>query len=159
MVANVAKGERGRRALDRRGARLRELVDAGARPNGGWVRAIREALGMTTADLAARLDVAQSTVHRLELSEQSGRIQLDTLARAADALGCDLVYALVPRRSLDEIIDDRVRELAFKELAGVGHTMDLEAQGLGAERMQERLQDLTKELKSRPGLWQTTGVE
>jgi predicted DNA-binding mobile mystery protein A len=153
MATTVIRGRRARQALDRRTVELRRVAAAAARPAGGWVRAIREALGMTTADLATRLGVAQSTIQRLEASEQAGRIQLDTLARVADALDCDLVYALVPRRPLEDVVDDRARELARDELVSVGHTMDLEAQGLGADRLRERVDDLANELKARPGLW------
>jgi predicted DNA-binding mobile mystery protein A len=108
---------------------------------------------MSTADLAARLEVAPSTVNRFELNERAGRIQLDTLTKVAEALDCDVVYALVPRRRLEEIVDDRARTLAMRELAAVGHTMDLEAQGVSAERMVERTRELAEELKGRPGLW------
>ena len=108
---------------------------------------------MSIADLAERLGVSPSTVLRFEQSEQSGRIQLDTLTRVADQLGCDVVYALVPRQPLEKVVDDRARELAVEELRGVGHTMELEAQGLSADRMAERVEELAKELKARPGLW------
>ena len=154
MAATATGGVRARRALDRRFEELREnLVGAAARPAGGWIRAIRQALGMSTADLAARLEVAPSTVNRFELNERAGRIQLDTLARVAEALDCDLVYALVPRRTLEDIVDDRARTMALRELGAVGHTMDLEAQGLSADRLAERAGDLAEELKGRPGLW------
>lgn len=154
MAVLAARGKPARRALDRRGAQLRQLRGAGARPVGGWVRAIREALGMSVTDLADRMNVVPSTVHRLEVSEQNDRIQLDSLRRVADALECDLVYALVPRRPLQVLVDERARELARRELAALGHTMDLEAQGLGPELLQERVDELAEELKARPGLWQ-----
>ncbi len=108
---------------------------------------------MTTADVAARLGVAASSVTRFELSELAGRIQLDTLERAADALGCDLVYAVVPRIPLEELVDGRARELAWRELRALGHTMDLEAQGVSEEELRERQRDLVAELKNLPGLW------
>src|SRR5215217_7999866 len=98
MAGRVTMQARARSALDRRLADWRRLPAREARPHGGWVRAIRDALGMSAADLAERMGVTQSTVARLESSERDGRIQLDTLQRAADALDCDLVYALVPRR-------------------------------------------------------------
>ncbi len=154
MAVVASRAQPARRALDRRGEQLRELKDVAARPAGGWVRAIREALGMSVADLAARMNVVPSTVHRLEVSEQNERIQLDSLRRVADALDCDLVYALVPRRPLQTLVDDQARELARRELAALGHTMDLEAQGLGRERLQERVDELAEQLKARPGLWQ-----
>ena len=68
------------------------------RPPHGWARAIREALGMSAAALAARMGTTAGAVTRLEQSEAGDRIRLDTLHRAADALECDLVYLLVPRR-------------------------------------------------------------
>jgi predicted DNA-binding mobile mystery protein A len=71
-----------------------------SRPERGWVRAVREALGMSAAALADRLNITGGAVTRLEQSEAADRVQLDTLRRAADALGCDLVYLLVPRRPL-----------------------------------------------------------
>jgi predicted DNA-binding mobile mystery protein A len=93
--------------------RSRELLDAHfdewqhlralARPPRGWVRAVREALGMSAAALAARLGTTAGAVTRLEQSEASDRIRLETLRRAADALGCDLVYLLIPRSPLTAV--------------------------------------------------------
>src|SRR5688572_16631363 len=70
-------------------------------PNRGWIRAIREALGMTTAQLATRLGVRQPSVVAIEQSEERGSIELATLRRAAEALNCSLVYALVPKQPLE----------------------------------------------------------
>src|SRR5229473_7052183 len=99
--------------------RSRELLDshfdewkqlrALARPPRGWVRAVREALGMSATALAARLGTTAGAVTRLEQSEAAYRVRLDTLRRAADALGCDLVYLLVPRRPLTAVVRDRAR--------------------------------------------------
>src|SRR5258708_29177418 len=80
------------------------------RPARGWVHAIREALGMSAAALAARMGTTAGAVTRLEQSEAADRIRLDTLRRAADALECDLVYLLVPRRPLTAVVRDRARE-------------------------------------------------
>lgn len=153
MTAKTARQARARGALERRLGAWRQLPSKGARPHGGWVRAIREALGMSAEDLAHRMGVAQSTISRIERSERTGRIQLDTLERAADALGCELVYALVPRKQLEETVDDRARELAAQRLGRVGHTMALEAQGLSEDRMRTKLQILAEDLKNSPGLW------
>jgi predicted DNA-binding mobile mystery protein A len=157
MAKQTVKSGRARRALDPRLAAWREFATASGagRPSGGWVQAIREALGMSAQDLADRLGVAGSTVGRLERSEQAGRIRLDTLERVAQELNCDLVYALVPRRPLEQVVDDRARELAAEEMVSLGHTMDLEAQGLSADRMRERLESMTEERKNQPGLWRS----
>lgn len=122
-----------------------------ARPPRGWIRAVREALGMSAAALAVRLGITAGAVTRLEQSEAADRIQLDTLRRAADALGCDLVYLLVPRRPLNAVVRDRARELAHRQIAAVEQTMRLEDQETGT--VQEMEDRLTEQLLARGGLW------
>ncbi len=121
------------------------------RPAHGWVRAVREALGMSAAVLAARMGTTAGAVIRLEQSEAADRIRVDTLRRAADALGCDLVYLVVPRRRLTTVVRDRARELARWQVAAVEQTMRLEDQATG---QQSALEDqLTEQLLERGGLW------
>jgi predicted DNA-binding mobile mystery protein A len=60
---------------------------------------------MTMAQLARRLDVSQPRIVAIERAEVSGAISLATLERAAEALGCSLVYALVPRASLEKTVE------------------------------------------------------
>ena len=111
--------------------------DAVPRPRDGWVAAIREALGMTGRQFAARLGVSPSGVTHLEARERNDTITLAALRRAAAALNCDLVYAIVPRGAmksarpeemLDSMIAERAREIASAEIARVAHTMSLEGQ-------------------------------
>ena len=153
MTAATTRQARAREALERRLDSWRQLSSKGARPHSGWVRAIREALGMSAKDLAGRRGVAQSTITRIENSERTGRIQLDTLERAAEALGCELVYALVPRKPLEAIVDERANELAARRLGQVAHTMALEAQGLSDDRLRAQLHLVAEQFKSSPGLW------
>ncbi len=141
--------------------RSRELLDghfdewqqlrAIARPPRGWVRAVREALGMSAAALAARLGTTGGAVTRLEQSEAADRVRLDTLRRAADALGCDLVYLLVPRRPLTAVVRERARELAHLQAVAVEQTMRLEDQATG--QPDEIENQLTKQLLERGSLW------
>lgn len=97
-------------------------------PQGGWIRAVREGLGMSGAQLARRLGIARQGAKALERSEVRRAISLATLARVANALDADLVYALVPRRPLAEIRRSQARKKADRVLARVGHSMRLEAQ-------------------------------
>ena len=124
------------------------------RPPRGWVRAVREALGMSAAALAGRMGVTAGAVTRLEQSEAADRIRLDTLRRAADALECDLVYLLVPRRPLTTVVGDRARELAHWQVAAVEQTMRLEGQATG--HTSEMEDQLTEQLLNRGGLWSGT---
>jgi predicted DNA-binding mobile mystery protein A len=140
--------------LDKQLAAFQPLAGA-SRPPGGWVRAIRETLGMTTRQLADRMGISQPTLVRLEKSEAAGTITLSSLERAAQALGCRVVYALVPHKPLAETIENRAFALAEAQLAAVEQTMRLEAQGVSdpKQRKQARRQ-LAQDLLRRPArLW------
>lgn len=102
------------------------------RPPRGWVRAIRDALGMTSRQLALRMKLSQPTIAALEKSEAMETVSLKTLRQAAEALNCQLVYALVPKATLEETVRARAHELADEQLARVHHTMRLENQALRA---------------------------
>ena len=141
-----------RRQLDRRSAPLRGLA-AWLTPHRGWIRAIRDALGMSGSELATRMGVRQQSVHDLEVSERRNTIQLDTLARAADAMDCDLVYALVPRKSLEETVRSRARLKAAEHMHPIDHHSRLEDQATSEEDRQALLDDLAARFIDRRGLW------
>jgi predicted DNA-binding mobile mystery protein A len=115
------------RHLDKRFVALRPLARA-QRPPKGWLRAIRDALGMTTAQLGKRLGVSQPRIVELEQSEVSGSVTLNTLQRAAEALGCRLVYALVPDRPLMDTVRERAELVATRQANAVAQSMRLEDQ-------------------------------
>jgi predicted DNA-binding mobile mystery protein A len=123
------------------------------RPVRGWIRAIRDALGMSTRQLAARMGQTQPAITQLEQSEVSGRAQLDSLRRAANALECDLVYALVPRTSLEETVRSRARLLAERDIAAINQTMKLENQALEADELAARIDDYAERLVAEGRLW------
>jgi predicted DNA-binding mobile mystery protein A len=150
---SAAGRRQARRRLDERGQPLRERAADLAVPRSGWLRAVREALGMSSRDLAARMGVAESTVVRLETSEREGTAQLNSLRRAADALGCDLVYAVVPRRPLEDTVQQQARSKAVRSLAPVQHTMLLEDQTPADSVLESLLADLAADWVDRPGLW------
>lgn len=128
--ANKSGSERAlaRLRLDARLQPLQDNPSALAVPRGGWLRAIRQALGMTRNDMAGRLAITPSTVARIEASEQRATIQLDTLRRAAAALDCELVYALVPRQPLEQVVEQQRSKLARALNAKVHTHMALEGQ-------------------------------
>lgn len=93
-----------RRRLEARLAVLRDLPPSlHATPVGGWVRAIREAQGMSRRVLAERMRVSESRVAEIETGEATGRLTVNALVRAASALDCRLLVALVPRAPIDEV--------------------------------------------------------
>jgi predicted DNA-binding mobile mystery protein A len=142
------------RQLDAGLARWRS-AELPARPPSGWIKAIREALGMPAAYLAKRMGVVQSTVHRLETSEADDTITLGSLRRAADALGCELHYALVPKQAIAQTLNEQANKIARGRMAIVSHTMGLEAQATSTETVETQVRELTEELikGSRRELW------
>ncbi|UXT00470.1 mobile mystery protein A [Agrobacterium tumefaciens] len=144
--------KRARRRLD---DRLRGLQPAESfrAPPKGWVRALRDALGMTGAQLGSRMGIRPQTVEAIEKSEASGTIQLSTLRRAAEALNCTLVYALVPNKSLEAAVTERARKIAMRDLQRVAHTMRLEAQGTDDGDLEARVQAYIRDQLSERDLW------
>jgi predicted DNA-binding mobile mystery protein A len=103
-----------------------------SRPSKGWIRAIRQALGISSGELARRLGTSRQLPLQLEKGEAEDRITLKSLRAIANALDCDLVYALVPRAaSLGELIENRARAEAKQRVLGVEHSMALENQAVG----------------------------
>ena len=144
-----------RKQLDKRLNKLRNS-DALSRPPRGWIKAIREALGMTTTQFGKRLGVSQSTALGFEKSEVSKGITLETLERAARALDCRLVYALVPSKPLELLVEDQARELAKERLRATSHSMALEDQRVDEADERDHLERLVQKLLNQPGsaLWE-----
>ena len=145
--------QRARQRLDERLLALKPK-DRFRAPPKGWVRAIRDALGMNGVQFAKRLGIRPQSVEALEKSEAEGTIQLKTLRRAAEALDCTLVYALVPNTSLEDAIDARARKIAIRDLGRVAHTMKLEAQGTGDADLEARIDAYISDVLNERDIWQ-----
>ena len=143
------------RARQRLDERLQSLqpVDRFRPPPRGWVRAIRDALGMTGVQFARRLKIRPQSVEALERSEATGAIQLKTLRRAAEALDCTIVYALVPNSSLEDAVRARARKIALRDLGRVAHTMKLEAQETGDANLEARIEAYIRDQLKERDLW------
>lgn len=146
--------QRARQRLDERLALLKP-EDRLVPPPKGWIRAIRDALGMTGPQFAARLKITPQSVADIEKSEATGSIQLKTLSRAAEALDCTLVYALVPKTSLEGAVRKRARRIAMKDLQRVAHTMKLENQGVDDADLEARIEAYVRDVIKDRDLWTT----
>jgi len=120
---------RARASLDARLAALGPAQRYRA-PHSGWVRAIRDALGMSAADLGRRMQITGPAVSALERSERDGTAGLNTLRRAAQALDCTFVYAFIPNHGLDETVHRQADKAAREHLAQAKNTMALEDQAV-----------------------------
>jgi predicted DNA-binding mobile mystery protein A len=148
MVKNMKSENRklAREQLDRKLASLRN-VQAVAAPDRGWIHVIRVALGMSLRQLALRLGVTRQSVKAMEEREAEGSISLNSLRDAADALGMQLVYVLIPRdASLERIIEQRAETIARNIVQRTSRTMELEAQEVSEERLEKAIQEKTAEI-------------
>ena len=139
--------------LDRLFERVRslELVP----PRKGWIADLRESLGMTGRDFARRLGIGPSSAKRLEQSEAKRSITLESLDRAAAALGCRIAYVLIPDRPLEETVRARAAALVERLQAPVAHSMALEDQASNQQSANDRREIMVDELIANldPDIW------
>ena len=139
-----------RRTLDNRLGRLPKKEEF-AVPSQGWIRSIREALGMSAADLGNRMGIARQSVLTLEESESQGRAGMYSLKRAAEALDCTFIYSFIPNSSLESILRNQVVKIVEHRMGTVSHSMKLENQA--TKLTDSAYEDLVKELMNSPKVW------
>ena len=115
-------------------------------PVKGWLRSIREALGMSGKQLGERIGVSQPRVVQMEKDELSGALTLKTLRQVAEAMDCMLVYALVPRTSLEETMRHQAIKVAEQRLPRTSHSMLLEDQQVSNDELKKMLNAKVKDL-------------
>lgn len=122
-------------------AKIDQLLDIKEinRPKEGWIRTLRKALGMSSPQLAKRLEISKSQVSQMERMEIEDRITLKQLRRVADSLGCDLVYGLAPHKPVKEMVRDRARAKAKKLVSKTDVQMKLEAQQLSHDKLNAQI--------------------
>lgn len=140
---NTKQAALARKQLERRLAPLREL--SLAMPPRGWMKAIREALGMSSRQLAARMGAAPSRIPAIEKAEISGATTIRTLREAAAAMNCTFVYAFVPIKPLDDIVRERAAEKAGRTMTHLDHTMRLENQALLRHDLEDERRRLSED--------------
>jgi len=115
-------------------------------PVKGWLRSIREALGMSGKQMGERMGVSQPRIVQMEKDEISGAITLKSMRQAAEAMDCVFVYSVVPRVSLEETIRNQAKKVAEKRFSRTSHTMLLENQQVSSEERQKMLQSKVDDL-------------
>ena len=112
----------------------------------GNIREIRDALGMTSAQLAKRIGIAQSGVAKMEKNEVEGSISLKTLERAAEALGCELAYVFVPKVPLEQAVLEQARKKIAHLSENLFRHMAIELQEPDEEQREQFLAEFADEL-------------
>ena len=137
---------------------IREQLDTALRPMAvltriqvpakGWIRAIREALGMSSRQLGARLGVSQQRATVIESAERGGNLSIKTMRAVAEALDCEFVYAFVPRHGIQGTVRQRAEAITSRRLGRVVQTMQLEDQGLSVRENDSIQEALISEIIS-----------
>lgn len=115
-------------------------------PRLGWAKTMRQALGISVRQMARRAGLPRTSITSAEEGEAKGTVQLDTLRGLAEALDCDLVYALVPRTSLADMLMAQAERRAAGLVRGVSDSMELESQGVDSSATERQIRELAEEL-------------
>lgn len=141
--------------LDQTGDWLRQVLPKlRPVPCGGWIAATRDALGMSRVELARRLGVQPSSVVKLENSERAGKVQIDTLRRAAAAMDCEVVLLVVPRQPLQVSVDQQRLKLYNTMFNRAATHMKLEDQAVSEDLRRHLLQQAETVIPD-SALWRT----
>jgi predicted DNA-binding mobile mystery protein A len=114
------------------------------------LRAIRQALGLSLDEVASNLETNRQSVLKFEKAEAMDRITLRSLKRVAEAMSCELVYAIVPKKgsivdlAQNDGISKRTRDEITNRVHSVEHTMALEDQATG--NAEQAIADETKRI-------------
>jgi len=134
-------------------SKFRPLLEIQA-PQKGWIRAIRDALGMSATQLAARTGMAQQRITVVEKGEFTGAVTLKTMRRIAEGLDCVFVYGFVPKTDLETTLRKQAEQIAAKRLSQAAHTMGLENQSLSEQENRKVFEETVEKLiENPPALW------
>jgi transcriptional regulator with XRE-family HTH domain len=97
-------------------------------PTGELLRAVRQVLRIPVEEIAAKVGVNRSVLFGLEESERRRTITLRSLSRVAKAMGCKVVYGVVPESglTLGELAEERALLMdSVKRRSGAGGVSEL----------------------------------
>jgi predicted DNA-binding mobile mystery protein A len=110
----------------------------------GWIKAIRNALGMTMQQLGNKLNISKQAVHDIEKREMEGSITIKSLREIARVMDMQLVYGFVPvDGTLDALIEKRAKQLATEIVMRSANTMKLENQSISEQRVKYAIEERT----------------
>ncbi|MFZ4572193.1 MAG: mobile mystery protein A [Bacteroidales bacterium] len=130
--------------------RIKEVIilDSVVIPSEGWIYSIRNALGMSLRQLGKRLKITAQSVKEIEIREKSGTVSLAVLRQLGACLDMKLVYCFIPKTgSLEQMIENRAREIATEIVRRTSASMILEDQGNTETRLRKSILEKTIEIK------------
>jgi len=113
----------------------------------GWIKAIRNGIGMSMEQLGKKLSITKQGVMDIEKREKEGAITIKSLQEIAKAMDMKLVYGFVPNEGdLEQMIETRGIEMATKIVERTSNTMKLEDQANSKERIEKAIKERASEI-------------
>ena len=120
------------RALDKKTSDLKSAKNI-VPQSSGWIKTVREVIGMTVSQLAARLGVTQPRITKMESNEDN--LKLSTMKKAAEAMNCEFVYYFKPKTTFQNLVDEQAQKKAAEVLKTVNVNMALENQEIAEDEV------------------------
>lgn len=116
-------------------------------PSKGWIHTLRTALKMSMRQLGNRLSISAQSIKEMEEREVNGAISIKSLQEVARALDMKLVYGFVSvHESLEQMIEERAREIAKEIVQRTNNSMKLEDQQNSEQRIEKAIEQKTTEI-------------
>lgn len=115
-------------------------------PKKGWIREIRESLGMSMEALGRRMGVIKQRIERIEKDELESKLTLETMRKVAEALDCEFVYFIKPKQTLAGTITDEAIRVADVEISALNKTMTLEKQRVSSATLMLKRNEIAADL-------------
>jgi predicted DNA-binding mobile mystery protein A len=110
---------------------------------------------MSGANVAERMGVSRAAIFQAERNERRGAITIAQMRKIAAAMDAEFVYAVVPKRSVEDVIRAQALRKAEARIRRVSSHMALESQSLSSEQTRRRITNLAEELvrEMPPDFW------
>lgn len=115
----------------------------------GWLKTVRQALGMSGPQLANRLGVTKGRISQAEAAELDGGMRLKTMKSMAEAMNCRFVYAVIPEKEIEQVIKDQAIKKAKARVKAASTHMALEAQSLDKQTLDSEIERIATEIMSK----------
>ena len=113
----------------------------------GWIKAIRNGIGMSMEQLGKKLSITKQAVMDIEKREKEGAITIKSMQEIAKVIDMKFVYGFVPNAgSLEQMIETRSLEMATKIVQRTSTSMKLEDQVNSKERIEKAIKERAAEI-------------
>jgi predicted DNA-binding mobile mystery protein A len=139
-------------ALKQIESRFKDFESSLFKAEQGWIRQMRQALGMTLSKLAEACGSSTPSIAQAERREAEGKVSVETLKSAAEAMNCEFVYMFVPKSEMTSFVERKAYEKAKRLIVNADLHMSLEDQKVKGD-LEPRIQRLKKKLIDEGKVW------